>query len=99
MCIYYTYHWSCCPGTARPAPYYVHEMCDKATTPPKQQKSPTSGTTNPLKLKKCMVIHEILDGAESDDPCPKCGYVIKMFPPDFPFGVEKMSPQELTFNL
>lgn len=80
MCIYYTYHWSCCPGTAQAAPYYVHEMCDMATTPKQKASSEGSSscsttTTTTKPPKKCKIVHEILDGAESDDPCPKCGYV------------------------
>ncbi|KIV88882.1 hypothetical protein PV10_08515 [Exophiala mesophila] len=69
MCIYYTYHWNCCPGTARPAPYYLHEMCDKAT-------APKPATRADRLLKKCKVVHEILDGAEAENPCPRCGYVV-----------------------
>lgn len=70
MCIYYTYHWSCCPGTARPAPYYVHSMCDRAAS-----FKPISSAGKNAPLKKCKVMHEILDGGESDQACPKCGYV------------------------
>lgn len=74
MCIYYTYHWSCCPGTARPAPYYVHETCDKATGP-KSIQLPGAGVKVIDLWKKCKIQHEILDGAEADEPCPKCGCV------------------------
>ncbi|OQU96829.1 hypothetical protein CLAIMM_02856 [Cladophialophora immunda] len=71
MCIYYTYHFSCCPGTARPAPYYVHSLCDKASSPKKFPLG--AGGVKVMDLKKCKVQHEILDGAEADQPCPKCG--------------------------
>jgi hypothetical protein len=69
MCIYYTYHWSCCPGTARPAPYYVHSMCEPAATSAESKSKATRETP----LKRCTVTHEILDGAEADQPCPRCG--------------------------
>lgn len=63
MCLYHTFHWSCCPGTAAPAPYYMHTECELAQTPRKRG----------MRTKKCQIEHVVLDGADYDEPCPKCG--------------------------
>ena len=76
MCIYYTYHFNCCPGTARPAPYYVHSICSESSTSKKfaHLANKNGGArTQVMDLEKCRIQHEILDGAEADIPCPKCG--------------------------
>jgi hypothetical protein len=60
MCIYYTFHFSCCIGVSAPAPYYLQELCPSAT-----EKTAS---------KKCKIEHQILDGSDYDDIlCPKCG--------------------------
>lgn len=63
MCRYMTFHWSCCPGTAAPAPYYLHAECELAQAPRR---------IGYIK-KKCRIEYEILDGADYDESCPKCG--------------------------
>jgi hypothetical protein len=66
MCIYYTFHFACCPGTAVSAPYYLHERC------PISYDQCTPGVPKRL-LKKCKVEHEVLEGADYDQTCPRCG--------------------------
>jgi hypothetical protein len=68
MCIYHTFHWSCCPGAAAPAPYYLHQKC------PTAEKSLPAGLSRNL-VKRCKIEHRILDGADHDEPCPRCGCV------------------------
>lgn len=63
MCQYATFHWSCCPGTAAPAPYYMHAECELAQAP----------RIKGFIKKKCWIEHVIMDGADYDEPCPKCG--------------------------
>ena len=68
MCIYHTYHWSCCPGTSRPAPYYMHMRCIKATQP----------KPHGVRLGKehqCHIEFRFLDGCDYEEPCPNCGAV------------------------
>jgi hypothetical protein len=66
MCIYYTFHFSCCIGVSAPAPYYLQELCPSTTA------SPAEKTAS----KKCKIEHQILDGSDYDDIlCPKCGRV------------------------
>ena len=65
MCIYHTYHWTCCPGTARTAPYYMHLRCVTA-----EQPRPAGA-----KPRKCKVEFKTLNGGDHDEPCPRCGCV------------------------
>lgn len=65
MCLYHTYQWSCCPGTAQPAPYYMNSKCEVASAPRKSHNNAS----------KCKIEHRILDGADHDMPCPNCGCV------------------------
>lgn len=76
MCIYHTYHWRCCPGTASPAPYFMHVLCETAGLG--HVLSWIGGV--PLALvggmvRRCEIQHRILDGAEHGVPCPRCGSV------------------------
>lgn len=64
MCLYHTFHWSCCPGTALPAPYYMNSTCDLASRSKKSRVQ---------KRRKCKIEHRVLDGADHEHRCPKCG--------------------------
>jgi hypothetical protein len=72
MCIYYTYHWSCCPGTARPAQCYMHIRCAHAMQPKPYGIEMRNGE---LDTKKCEIEHRVLDGSDHNEPCPRCGAV------------------------
>ena len=70
MCIYHTYQWSCCPGTARPAPYYMHLRCAHAMQPKPYGYEMKQKALDTI---KCNIGHRVLDGADHDEPCPRCG--------------------------
>ena len=72
MCIYHTYHWFCCPGTAQAAPYYMHLRCAHALQPKPYGFQVRNSN---LDAKRCVIEHRVLDGADHDEPCPRCGNV------------------------
>lgn len=90
MCLYHTYHWSCCPGTAQPAPYYMNSKCDVATSSLRANKP--SGI---VKSRKCKIQHKILDGGDHDQPCPKCGHVPLEVPEDESETAQQSSPDAI----
>lgn len=89
MCIYHTYVWSCCPGTAQPAPYFMNSRCDIATASMKQRTARRSATHQRRKMsRKCRIEHKLLDGEDYDIPCPACGS------PDLLSAEEREAPDE-----